>query len=84
MKHLIQGAYTWEWIKMNRERAAEFDTSAHYIPPRGTKATLGHTIGAAKHFAAPAEKEPFKLTKFKHATTRIDNKAPASLKTVRA
>ncbi|KAL0044248.1 hypothetical protein WJX82_006772 [Trebouxia sp. C0006] len=43
MKHLMQGAYTWEWMQTNDARAQEFSQHAHYIQPTPTKAALGHS-----------------------------------------
>ena len=87
MKHLMQGAYGWDWIRMNLARAEDFDSTAHYIAPGQTKATLGHS---AAH-AVPAGTLPpglltgndsgtFKLSKFtKNATYRVDDRRPKAV-----
>ena len=87
MKHLMQGAYGWDWIRMNLARAEDFDSTAHYIAPGQTKATVGH---ATTH-ALPAGTIPsglltgndsgtFKLSKFtKNATYRVDDRRPKAV-----
>ena len=87
MKHLMQGAYGWDWIRMNLARAQDFDSTAHYIAPGQTRATAGH---AATH-ALPAGTIPaglltgndsgtFKLSKFtKNAAYRVDDRRPKAM-----
>ncbi|KAK9803407.1 hypothetical protein WJX72_007555 [[Myrmecia] bisecta] len=76
MKQLMQGAYTWEWMKMNQDRAERSGAGlVHRDPARPTKASLGHSSHAAVMARAPsADKSTFKLSKFKQAKSKIDNK----------
>ncbi len=91
MKHLMQGAYGWDWIRMNLARAEDFDSTAHYIAPGQTKATVGHAASHAAAHAVPAgtlppglltgnESGTFKLSKFtKNATYRVDDRRPKAI-----
>ena len=50
-KPLVQNQYAHAWVAMNAQRAAAFDRSSTYIPPRATRATRGHSQGAAQSLA---------------------------------
>eukprot|EP00891_Asterochloris_glomerata_P002893 jgi/Astpho2/2893/Aster-x0546 len=96
MKHLIQGAYGWQWMQMNDARAQEFSRGAHYIPPRLTRAALGHSThrnavssaGSGEH-QAPVRRpalETFKLSKFtdpRKIHAKVDTSTPPAIKTIR-
>ena len=72
MKHLVQGAYTWEWIRMNEARAEIFDAKRLYIAPTGTRATDGHTYGALLHLSPDKPSDSFKIKRFtSHAHTKV-------------
>ena len=87
MKHLMQGAYGWDWIRMNLARAEDFDSTAHYIAPGQTRATAGHaTAHSLPAGTIPAglltgnDSGTFKLSKFtKNAAYRVDDRRPKAI-----
>lgn len=79
IKHLIQGAYTHEFVHMNARRGMTSTNAADYvrkpIKPATTRAAEGHKYGATKKYLLPeiaASTSPgggddgmWKMTKFK-------------------
>lgn len=71
MKYVVQGAYQHDWIRMNQTRSGQFVEGQHYIKPTGTKAALGHHIGALKHLQPEEQQELWKMSKFKKADPKV-------------
>ncbi|KAG1676647.1 hypothetical protein FOA52_008777 [Chlamydomonas sp. UWO 241] len=71
MKHVIQGAYTNEWVDatLAKESAAPKRT---YVPPVPTRAAIGHAIGAQqKYLRVPEGGEEWKMSKFRTVPSKV-------------
>ncbi|GAQ79831.1 hypothetical protein KFL_000390210 [Klebsormidium nitens] len=74
IKKLIQNDYGDEWIRMNEARQEELNRQHEKVPPKTTRAALGHASKAKLVAEQQQPKERFVLSKFKNVPTKIDNK----------
>uniref|UniRef100_A0A7S3QQ17 Uncharacterized protein n=1 Tax=Dunaliella tertiolecta TaxID=3047 RepID=A0A7S3QQ17_DUNTE len=73
IKHLVQGAYQEDWVKLNmqREGMAAAAGQGTYIPPVPTRAAIGHTIGAQQYLRPHHTGEEWKMSKFKKVAPKV-------------